>query len=776
MWKTTVHGLLAHKLRFALTALAVFLGVAFMAGTLVLTDTIGKAFDDLFASVNEGVDAVVREESPFDDDFGQAIRSPIPEQIADELTAVDGVESVEGNVFGAATVIGTPEQIAKREKEGDDALGRNRGAQSPALGFNWPVAQEVNPLRVVAGEAPAADDEIVVDKATADEEDLAVGDDVVVTTVAGTEAYELVGIVTFGTADSPGGSSVTAWETSAAQRALGFDGTYLDVRVIADDGVSQDEVVANISEAIEAGEITGTANGRDLKLEVLTGAELTDEDQNELADQLGFFNTFLLVFAGVALFVGIFIIYNTFSIIVAQRTREMALLRAIGADRRQVLMSVMLEALIVGLLASALGLGAGILLAGVLQGALEALGIDLPSTSTVIGMRTLVASMVVGTLITVVSAWMPARRAAAIPPIAALRDVSIDTSGRSGRRVAIGLAIATFGALGLFVGLFTEIGNSILIVGVGAVLVFLGVIVLGPLLALPMSRALGAPVRRFRGTAGTLAQANAMRNPKRTSATAAALIIGVGLVGFITIFASSASASIGSVIDKAFLADFTVDSGSFGLSGLPPELVDQIEELDGVEAVSPVRLGTAEIEGKGAQLSAVDPTTINQLFDVGVSEGAIEGAGPTDLFVLRDKAEEEGWTVGDTVTVNFARTGEQELAIAAIYDEPQPAGTYTITLEGFEQNFDESQQFDPQVYVRYEEGFDLDQAREELEATVFAVAPNGGGAGPAGNQGLDHHPDQPAPGCGLRPVGPGHHHRTARNRQLAGIVDLRANP
>ncbi len=320
---------------------------------------------------------------------------------------------------------------------------------------------------------------------------------------------------------------------------------------------------------------------------------------------------------------------------------------------------------------------------------------------------------------------MPTRKAAAVPPIAALRDVSIDTSGRSGRRVAIGLAIAIFGALALFVGLFTEIGNGILIVGVGAVLVFLGVIVLGPLLALPMSRALGAPVRRFRGTAGTLAQANAMRNPKRTSATAAALIIGVGLVGFITIFASSASASIGSVIDKAFLADFTVDSGSFGLSGLPPELVDQIKELDGVEAVSPVRIGTAEIEGKGAQLSAVDPATINQLFDVGVSEGAIEGAGPADLFVLRDKAEEEGWTVGDTVTVNFARTGEQELTIAAIYDEPQPAGTYTITLEGYEQNFDESQQFDPQVYVGYEDGFDLGQAREELEATVFAVAPNG---------------------------------------------------
>lgn len=769
MWKTTLNGLLAHKLRFALTALAVFLGVAFMAGTLVLTDTVGQAFDDLFADANADTDAVVREKSEFDDDFGQAVRSPIPEAVADEVAAVEGVKSAEGNVAGVATIIGTPEEVAKQIEEGGGGLGRNRGGQGPpALGFNWPVDQALNPLILVEGEAPTTDGfdaeaaaaaaetvadpesaqsppgidtycdgcQIVVDKASADAEELEVGDEVVVTAAGGTGTFELTGIATFGTADSPGGSSVVVWATDVAQQVMGYGATYFDVRAVAEDGVSQVELVDNINAAIEGGAVAITGAERDLDLEVLTGEQLTEEDQDNIAEQLGFFNTFLLVFAGVALFVGVFIIYNTFSIIVAQRTREMALLRAIGANRRQVLLSVMGEALIVGLLASALGLGAGIFLADLLQSALVALGIDLPSTGTVIGTRTIVASMLVGTLITVVSAFVPARKAAAVPPIAALRDVSIDTSGRSGARVVWGIVIVVLGALTLALGLFTDFGNSIAFVGIGAVVVFLGVIVLGPLIARPLSSVLGAPVRRFRGTPGTLARANAMRNPKRTSATAAALIIGVGLVGFITIFASSATASIGAVIDKAFLADFGVDSGSFGVGGLPPELADEIRGLPGVEtvddgtgnevkAVSGIRVGFAEIDDSSAQITAVDPATINSLFDVGVSEGAIEGGGPHDIFVLRDKAEDEGWKLGDTVTVNYARTGEQDFTIAAIYDEPEPAGTYTITIEGFEENFDAADQVDIQVYVNYAPDVDLEAAREELEATVFAVAPNG---------------------------------------------------
>jgi len=789
MWKTTLNGLLAHKLRFVLTALAVFLGVAFMAGTLVLTDTVGQAFDDLFASANAGTDAVVREKSEFEDQFGQAVRSPIPATVADEMAAIDGVKTAEGNVAGIATIIGTPEEVEKQIEEGEGGLGRRRGGNGPpALGFNWPTVEALNPLRLVEGEAPTSEGfdadtaaateaasapaaetgdsapltpvdtycdrcEIVVDKASADAEDLKVGDDVIVTTAVGTGTYELVGIVTFGSVDSPAGSSMTAWATDVAQQVMGYGDSYFDVRVVADDGVSQEELVDNISRSLEvrAGVVAGISKvaGKlgsqevsegvaelKLDLEVLTGEQLTEEDQNDIADQLGFFNTFLLVFAGVALFVGVFIIYNTFSIIVAQRTREMALLRAVGADRRQVLLSVMGEALIVGLLASALGLGAGIVLADVLQSALAALGFDLSSTNTVIGVRTIVASMVVGTLITLVSAFVPARKAAAVPPIAALRDVSVDTSGRSVARVAWGVGVVVLGALTLAIGLFTDAGNSIALVGVGAVVVFLGVIVLGPLMARPLSSVLGAPVRRFRGTPGTLARANAMRNPKRTSATAAALIIGVGLVGFITIFASSATASIGAVIDKAFLADFGVDSGSFGFGGLPPELADEIRQLPGVEtvddgagnevkAVSGIRVGAAEIDDSPVQVTAVDPATINSLFDVGVSEGAIEGAGPGDIFVLRDKAEEKGWDLGDTVTVNFARTGEQDLTIVAIYDEPEPAGTWTIPISGFEENFDPSQQVDIQVYVNYADDVDLEEAREQLEATVFEVAPNG---------------------------------------------------
>lgn len=724
MWRTTLKGLLAHKLRFTLTALAVFLGVAFMAGTLVLTDTVGAAFDDLFADVNEGVDAVVREESPFDDDLGQAVRPPVPASLLSTVQSVESVEAAEGNIAGYACILGTSEQLERdRAEAGADAdreaRGRNCEAQGPPpLGFNWPTVEALNPLDLDEGDAPVGPGEVVVDRASADDLDLEVGDEIVIQTNDGTATYGLVGIATFGSAESPGGATVSAWTTPVAQEVMGFDDEFLDIRAVAREGVSQDQLVTDVSAAVDAEELSGVE-----ELEVISGDDLTQEEQDQIAEQLSFFNTFLLVFAGVALFVGIFIIYNTFSIIVAQRTRELALLRAVGANRRQVLSSVLGEALVVGILASVAGLAAGIFLATGLQALLRGFGIDLPSTSTVIATDTVVLSVVVGVLITMISAGIPARKAASVPPIAALRDVAVDTSAVSAKRVVAAFAVMTAGVVALVVGLFTEVDDAVVYVGAGAATVFVGVIILGPVIARPLARVIGSPLPRLRGMTGTIARANAMRNPRRTAATAAALIIGVGLVGFITIFASSARASIDKVIDDAFLSDLVVDSGSFGFGGLPPDLTDQIAELPDVEAVSGVRSGTFEVEGDTANVAAVEPDSINQLFDVGVSEGEIEGAGPNDVFVLSDKADDEGWEVGDTIDVRFADTGEQELTIAALYEEEQPAGTYTMTIAGFEQNFDPSVQFDVQVYVSYAPATDLDQARAELDALVAEEAP-----------------------------------------------------
>lgn len=737
MWRTTIKGLVAHKLRFLLTGLAVLLGVAFMAGTLVLTDTVGKAFDDLFADVNEGVDAVVREEAPFEDDFGQPVRPRIPEELLPQVEAVEGVAAADGGVGGFAQLI---------DREGEQIGDPGQGP--PTLGFSWPGIEEINPLRVVEGEAPVGPDEaaierafaegvsaqpiadVAIDQATAEDNDFEVGDPIEITTEAGTFEYTISAIVTFGEAESPGGASIAAWDLPTAQLAMGAAGEFDDIRAVADEGVSDEELVGNIEQSIAVGEIDAPES-----VEVLTGDELTEEDQETIADQLSFFNTFLLVFAFVALFVGVFIIFNTFSIVVAQRTREMALLRAVGASQRQVLASVVFEAVLVGLLASGAGLVAGIFLASVLQVALEGLGIDLPSTGTVVTGQSVALALVTGILITVVAAVVPARKASRVPPIAALRDVATERGTRVAQRAISGVAVAVVGGVLLYLGLFGEIDfkipmglfevpvNSASLIGAGAVVIFLGVTILGPLFTGPLSRLVGSPLPRLKGTTGTLARNNASRSPKRTAATAAALMIGVGIIGVITIMANSAKASIADVIDKAYLADFVVDSGTFGFGGLSPDVADRIRELDGVEAVSGIRSGTFEVEGDTAQVGAVNPDEINQLFDVGVSEGQIEGAGPDAIFVLRDKAEEEGWEVGDTIPVRFARTGEQELTIAALYDEEQPAGTYTITTAGYEQNFEDV--FDSQVYVRFAENTDLDTARAELEALVDEQAPNG---------------------------------------------------
>ncbi len=718
MWRTTVKGLIAHKLRFALTGLAVLLGVAFMAGTLVLTDTVGKAFDDLFADVNEGVDADLRAKSPFEDQQGQAVRPRIPEDLLGEVRAVDGVKVADGGVAGFARLI---------DQQGEK-IGQDQGP--PALGFSWLESEELNPLRVVDGDAPRGPDEVVIDQATADDNNFAVGDTIRITTAAGTRDYLISGIVQFGTLESAGGASIASWELATAQQAMDAEGELDDIRMVAADGLSQQELVDRVQAAIDDGSIQAPDD-----VEVLTGAELTEEDQQNIADQLSFFNSFLLVFALVALFVGVFIIFNTFSIVVAQRTREMALLRAVGASQRQLLGSVVFEALIIGVLAGIAGMVAGVFLASILKVALEGFGLDLPSTRTVVTGNTIALALTTGVLITVIAAVVPARKASKVPPIAALRDVATERGTRVVQRAIWSATVIVLGVVALYFGLFGDIDfdiplglfsvpvNSASLIGVGAAILFLGVTILGPIFAGPLSRLIGAPLPRLKGTTGTLARNNAARTPKRTAATASALMIGVGIVGVITIIASSAKASIADVIDKAFLADFVVDSGSFGFGGLSPDLEDQVRELDGVVAVSGVRVGTFEVQGDTAQLAAVDPNSIDQLFDVGVSAGRIEGAGPDAIFVLRDKAEEEGWNVGDTIPVRFAKTGEQELTVTAIYDEEQPAGTYTITSEGYDQNFENV--FDAQLYVKYAEGTDLKAARSELEALVVDVAPNG---------------------------------------------------
>ncbi|MGH9165896.1 MAG: ABC transporter permease, partial [Acidimicrobiales bacterium] len=593
------------------------------------------------------------------------------------------------------------------DKAGDPLGDPAQGA--PTFGGNWGQVATLNPFRLSEGRPPRAAGEAVIDKGSADEAGYRVGDRVPVLTKAAPTTVAVVGIATFGTADSPGGASYVLFTTPEAQRLVGQPDKFGAVAVVAEKGVSQEQLRGRIAKVLP----TGT--------EVLTGEAITKENQSDIKEQLSFFNIFLLVFAVVALFVGSFIIYNSFSIIVAQRTREMALFRAIGASRRQVLGSVLAEALAVGLLASVLGLVAGVGVAAGLKALLAGFGIDIPAGGIVLSVNTVVISLVAGVGVSLVSALVPARKASRIAPVAAMRDVAVDHSGRSRTRALIGGLVLGAGALALFGGLFGDSGIGA--VGFGAFLIFIGVAVLGPLIAGPVSRAIGSPLPRLAGITGTLARQNALRNPKRTSATAAALMIGVGLVGFITIFASSAKESLRATVENSVAADLVIDSGSFGFGGLSPDLARRLNELPEVGAAAGVRAGIAAVDGSTKALLAVDPATYADVVDIGVVDGSLAGLDADGIAVQVDAAKDNGWKVGDTIGVRFAETGATRLTVAATFEEKDVTGaSYLVGIPLYEANY--ADQLDRTVLVDLAEGVDPAEGRAAVEA-VAADFPNG---------------------------------------------------
>ncbi len=486
MWKVTLKGIWSKKVRFLLTGVAVMLGVAFVSGTFVLTATISNTFDGLFNDIYQHTDAVVRAKEEFSGQgFGNEGRGTISADLLPTVRGSEGVSAADGTVQGLAVIV---------DKKGD-ALGSN-GQGAPTLGFSYIPDRDLSTIHVVQGRGPRGPTEVVIDKGSADDAGYKVGDKVPVITKAGRDEYTLSGIVKFGSTNSLLGATIAAFAPSTATRLLGTAGQFQAIDVKADSGVSQNEVVANIRTALKAE--PGTSN-----VEVISGKDITSESQNNLKDNLSFFNTFLLIFGVVALLVGSFIIFNTFSIVVAQRSRELALLRAIGAGSSQVLGSVMFEAVLVGIVASIIGFVGGIGLAVGLKALLGALGLDIPASSIVIPATAVIWSFATGMIVTVVAAIAPALRAARIPPIAAMRDSSIDHSSTSPKRAVFGILITLIGIAFLLLGLFGDSG--LLYVGVGMGVVFLGVAVLGPIIAAPIAGALGIPIQKIKGVTGLLA-------------------------------------------------------------------------------------------------------------------------------------------------------------------------------------------------------------------------------------------------------------------------------
>jgi len=702
MWRVTLTGLLAHKIRYALTALAVLLGVAFMAGTLVFTDTIKHTFDGLFSDVYGNTSAVVRAHQAYTPGANfTSQRRLIDADVVTVVRGVPGVADVSVGVEGYAQLVG----------EDGKAIG-NPAAGAPTLGEAWTAGTDrMAPYRFAAGRAPRSGDEVAIDKHSADVGHFGVGDRVVVLTKQKPRPYTITGIFRWGTADSPLGASITLFELATAERVLAEPGRIGEIDVGAAPGVSQEQLVRNIRAALG-----------DRRLEVVTGAEVTEEGQTGIHRALAFFDTFLLVFAGIALFVGSFLIFNTFSIVVAQRLRELALLRAVGASRVQVVGSVLGESLMIGLVASAAGLAAGVALAVGLKAMLAALGFAIPSSGLVVGTRTVVASMVVGVTISLAAALVPAWKAGKVAPVAALREVEVDEEPHAVRRAVAGGVVIALGTGLLLVGLFADVPHRMSYVGAGAAAFFVGIAVAGPVLARPLCRFVGAPLR-WRGSTGRLAQNNAMRNPKRTSAAAAALMIGVALVALISVMASSTKVSIGSVVDASMRADFVVGGGgqAGGASGFSPKLAHQLAALPEVASATGVRSGSASIHGTTQVVVAVDPRRVDELFDIDLRQGELTAMGPTGIAVSQQVADSQHLRVGDPVRVTFPTTGAQRFVVRAIYGARAVAGDYVLPLAAARRSF--SSPLDFQVYARLAPGVSAADGRRAVEG-VLAAYPN----------------------------------------------------
>lgn len=691
MRKVALRGLRAHKVRLIATLLAVALGVAFVGGVLTLTDTMNRAFDDLFASAYEGTDAFVRSDRTVESQFeGMDLRARLDTDLVEVVESVDGVAAVDVTVEGYARIIDRDGKPV-----GNPAFG------PPTLGGNWIANETLSPFNLREGRAPEAAGEIVMDARSASSTGYQLGDTVPIQTERVAEDFTLVGITNFGTAESPAGASYVLFTLDEAHRVVGEPGQVDDIMAVAEPGISEEVLRDRIADALPEG------------AEVLTGAEITEQSQNELKGALSFITTFFLAFAIVALLVGAFVIYNSFSIIVAQRTREMALLRAIGASRRQVRRAVLLEAVAVGLVGSAVGLLLGLGLAAVFVQLL-----NMADPSLVILPGTVIAALVVGVVVTVLSALVPARRAGKVPPLAAMRSVDVDTAGRSLFRLVAGLIVTGAGVVLVVTGATTE---ELQPMGLGLGLAFLGLLLLGPTLARPVGRLIGAPLT-LRRTPGRLARNNAVRNPRRSASTAQALMIGVGIVAFFLVINSSLRASINETLDESFNGDFVVSAGSFGMVGLPPGVAEQIGEQPEVDVVAPFRFVPATIAGEGNGVVGTDPDAFG-LLDLRIVDGTGDLA-PGEVVVDSEVAQDEDLAIGDEIGADFLQTGTRTLTVAGIYE---PAAANGPTMGDYVVGLEEISAADPtatdlQIFVKLADGADATAVEAQLESMLEPYA------------------------------------------------------
>jgi putative ABC transport system permease protein len=661
--RVTVKGLLARKLRLVLTAMAIVLGVTFVTGTLVLGDTLNRTFNQVIGTAYQHVSFEIRGKAAFSngsaaDVTGSGNRKPIPESIATAVARLPGVAYVHGNVEGYA-------QFMTRD---GNAIGGGGGS---TLGFSFDPNRELSPYRLVQGRAPTGPDDVVMDKATATKEHFTVGDRVLINLPNRPERFTVTGIVTFGSVDNLAGVTLAGFSLPTAQALFNARGHFDTISVLAKPGADTVALQRTI-----AGQLPS-------RVQVISGQALVNELSNAVDSQLSFISTALLIFAFIALFVGAFTIFNTFSITVGQRTRELALLRIVGASRRQVFGSVLEEAAVTGLVASVVGLGLGVLAALGLKALLNAFNIVLPSSPLVFEARTPIIAFGVGVGVTVISAILPARRAVRIAPVAALVDHSEGTATAPRRsRVLGGLGVAGVGVIAIVAGLT---GPTVALVGLGAAAVFIAAGMLVPVVARPLSGALGRPLAGITGTPGRLARENAMRNPLRTAQTSAALMIGLALVSTIAVLGASLSASVANSVDSAINAGYIIS----GNGGFSKSAVAAVSHVPGVTTATTVYQGQFEARNSLSTLTAVSTPHLSQTIDLHVIAGRGAPALATgQLLIDSTTARSDNLHVGSIVPVRFAQTGPATMRVGGIFKPNPLAGSFFVGDRFFRSHFD----------------------------------------------------------------------------------------
>ncbi|HEX6498176.1 MAG TPA: FtsX-like permease family protein [Micromonosporaceae bacterium] len=646
MLRATLKSLLSRKVRLLLSGLAVLLGVMFVSGAFVLTDTLSRSFDSLFATAFSGVDVQVSGASPVVAEGDRQAEPPVvPADLVDRIKAVPGVGDATGVV----------------QADGARIVGRNGKVVTtfgaPRFGRNWTGTSGLVELR--SGQGPSHDDEIAINAGLAATTGYHVGDRVGVLTLQPKRTFTIVGIFGYsGGRDSLGGEQTIAFTTPAAQRLmLGEPDVYSEIDVTAAPGVRDTVLRDRLAAALGSG------------YDVKTGAQLAAQQSQNFRDNLKFFNYVLLGFAGVALFVGVFLIFNTFSIIVAQRTRELALLRALGASRRQMIGSVLVEAIVIGLIASVLGLAAGVGVGALLAyvfghtgGAnLHLAGIGVPAAAVI-------SAFAVGVGITLIAAFLPALRASRVAPVAAMREAA--TWDRPLTRItAAGGGVTVVGVGLLVLGLSGRAhGSTLPAILAGVLLAFLGIALLTPIISRPVVGVLG---RLFaRSVPGQLGRRNSARNPRRTAITAAALMVGIALITGVSVILSSATASITRIANQQVKAELVVAGDNAGprMATFDKAALDAMPTLPGVREVAGFFVDAGLVDGKRTTLEAVnDPAAMRDIFSLSATGGSLDRLAPGQALVDEKTATDQGLHVGSTVRVQTARGDARDYTISGVY-------------------------------------------------------------------------------------------------------------